>query len=115
MALTLTLKRDVLKNIDDAAGKWQFEGGKTYQREKHIAYYASTKRVAFGATDAQNTAMLTMTLFLLPKKPPENITLQVADDFNSGNDTGSVSAASTAYKARIGEQFLRTGATLTIQ
>ncbi len=38
-----------------------------------------------------------------------------AHDFNWGNDTGSISAASTAYRARIGKQFSRTGDTLTIQ
>jgi hypothetical protein len=41
--------------------------------------------------------------------------MQGAHDFNSGKDIGSVSAASTAYKARIGKQFSRIGDTLTIQ
>jgi len=116
MALTLKLKRDVLHNVDDVAGRWQFEGGKVYtQKEVQVAWYASSKRVVFGATEAQNTAMLTVTLFFLSNKPPENITLQGAHDFNSGNEIGSVSAASTAYQAHIGKQFSRTGDVITIQ
>lgn len=114
MALTLTMKRDVIKNVDDAAGRWQYEGGKVFDKQKHVAYYASTKRVVFHATEAQNTAMLTVTLFFLPGKPPETITLQGAHDFNSGNETGSVSAASDAFKANIGKQFSRVGDTLKI-
>jgi hypothetical protein len=114
MALTLTMKRDVLQNVDDAAGRWQYEGGKVFAKEKHVAYYASTKRVTFMATEAQNTAMLTVTLFFLPEKPPQTITLQGAHDFNSGNETGSVSAASNAFKSNIGKQFSRVGDTLKI-
>lgn len=114
MALILTMKRDVLQNVDDSAGRWQYEGGKVFDEKKHVAYYASTKRVIFLATEAQNTAMLTVTLSFLPGKPPDTITLQGAHDFNSGNETGSVSAASNAYKARIGKQFSKVGDTLKI-
>jgi hypothetical protein len=115
MALVLKLKRNVLQNVDDVAGRWQYEGGQVYnQKEVQVAWYASTKRVIFGSTDAQNTAMLTTTLFFLPKKPPENITLQGAHDFNSGNEIGSVSAASTAYTVHIGKQFTRIGDVITI-
>ncbi len=116
MVLTYNLKRDVLQNVDDAAGRWQFEGGKVMNlKQVQVAWYASTKRVVFGATDAQNTAMLTVTLFFLPNKPPENITLQGAHDFNSGNQIGSVSAASSAHATHIGKQFKRIGDVLTIQ
>ena len=76
MALTLTLERTVLNNVDDAAGRWQFEGGKVFEDKRDVGFYASTKRVVFGATDAQNTAMLTLEVFFLPNKPPQNIVLQ---------------------------------------
>jgi hypothetical protein len=114
MPMTLALQRDVLNNVDDVAGRWQHEGGKVFEKDKQVAWYASTKRVTFGATDEQNTAMLTVTLFFLGKKPPENITLQGAHDFNSGGEIGSVSAASGAYHSHIGKQFTRVGNTLTI-
>jgi hypothetical protein len=96
-SVTLSLKRATLKNVDDAAGRWQYSGGKVYKGTKHIGYYATIRRVTFGATDPQNTAMVTLTIFFLREKPPQNITLQGAHDFNSGKYIGSVSAASSKY------------------
>lgn len=67
-----------------------------------------------GATDAQNTAMLTLEVFFEPQHPPQNIVLQGAHDFNSGHEVGSVSAASGALATHIGKPFTRVGNTLTI-
>ena len=114
MALHLTLHRDALSNDDDAAGRWQYEGGKVTENEKQVGFYAVTRRVTFHATDAQNTAQLTMTIFFLPNKPPENITMQGSHDFNSGKEVGSVSAASHTQAAHIGKQFTRVGDVVTI-
>lgn len=58
--------------------------------------------------------MLWLTLFFLKGKPPENMTLHGAHDFNTGGEIGSVSAASSAYAARIGKRFTRVVNTLTI-
>jgi hypothetical protein len=112
-ALTYTLVRDCLNNADDPAGRWQIEGGKVFQGKQHVANYSSVKRVSCG-THEQNTAMLWVTLFFLRGKPPENITLHGSHDFNSGNEIGSVSAASPAFAARIGKQFKRAVNVLTI-
>jgi hypothetical protein len=114
MALVLELKQLALTNVDDPAGRWQFEGGQVFQRSEHIANYASVKRVTFKGTDqnGQNTAMVTTTLFFLgATNPPHNITLEGAHDFSSGNETGSVSAASPTYAAHIGKTYTRNGAT----
>ena len=113
MALTYTLTRECLNNVEDVAGRWQIEGGRVLQRDKHVANYSSVKRISCG-TQEQNTAMLWITLFFLGEKPPENMTLHGAHDFNSGGEIGSVSAASTAFAARIGKQFKRVVNTLTI-
>ena len=114
-ALHLTLERDSLTNDDDPAGRWQYEGGQALDREKrHVANYAVTRRVTIGGTDAQNTAMLTMTLFFLGVTPPQNITVQGSHDFNSGNEIGSVSAASPSFASHIGKQFTRAGGTNTL-
>ena len=113
MALKYTLVRECLDNVDDNAGRWQIEGGKVMQREKHVANYSSVKRVSCG-TREQNTAMLWLTLFFLKGAPPENMTLHGAHDFNSGSQIGSVSAASTAFATRIGRRFKRVVDTLTI-
>lgn len=117
--MSLTLNRLTLQNVDDAAGRWQFEGGKVFQHNKYIADYASTKRVVMNGTTPQNTAMLTLTLFFIgqPQHAPENMTLQGSHDFHSGSKTGSVSAASPAFASHIGKTFALTGPghTLIIQ
>ena len=61
--LVLRLKRTVLKNVDDSAGRWQFTGGQVLQDKKHVGEYIGVKRVVFGATSPQNTASLTLTVF----------------------------------------------------
>lgn len=57
MSLTLTLSRKALNNVDDVAGRWQFEGGSAEENKRHLANYASVKRVTFHGTDqdGQNT------------------------------------------------------------
>lgn len=114
MSLTFTLVRECLNNAEDTGMRWQIEGGKVLDaKEKHVANYSSVKRVSCGTTE-QNTAMLWMTLFFLGAKPPENISLLGAHDFNSGGEIGSVAAASAAHAAHIGKQFKRVVNTLTI-
>jgi hypothetical protein len=113
MSLTYTLVRECLNNVEDAAIRWQIEGGKVLEKDKQVANYSSVKRVSCG-TEQQNTAMLWMTLFFLGAKPPENMTLHGAHDFNSGGEIGSVSAASAAWAAHIGKQFKRVVNVLTI-
>jgi DNA-binding beta-propeller fold protein YncE len=112
-ALTYTLHRDCLDNIDDAAMRWQIEGGKVLENGNHVGNYSSVKRVSCGTTQ-QNTAQLWVTLFFLGANPPENMTLHGAHDFGSGGEIGSVSAASSAFAAHIGKQFKRVGNTLSI-
>jgi len=113
--LDLTLRRTSLANVNDGAGRWQFEGGKAIQGNRHVANYASIRRVVVGGTDEQNTATVSTTIFFLGRKPPENITLQGAHDFDSGNETGSVSAASPQFSSHIGRPFTRMGDALTIK
>jgi hypothetical protein len=117
MPLILTFSSKALNNVDDIAGRWQFEGGSAAEGAKQVANYASFKRVTFKGTDqdSQNTASVTTTLFFLRSKPPESITLEGAHDFNSGKETGSVSAASIAQAAHIGKQYTRNGATNVVQ
>ena len=64
MALVYNLVRGCLDNVEDNAGRWQIEGGKVMQRDKHVANYSSVKRISCG-TEQQNTAMLWVTLFFL--------------------------------------------------
>ena len=114
MTLTLTLERTVLNNVTDVAGLWQYEGGRVFEEKKDVGWYASTKRVVTGATDAQNTAMLTLEVFFTPNKPPQSMVLQGSHDFSSGEEIGSVSAASGSFATYIGKQFKRGGNVLTV-
>lgn len=104
-ALNLELKRLSLENVDDKAGRWQFESGQVFQQGKHIASYATVRRGVNIGTDVQNTATFTTTLFFPGKKPPENMTLQGTHDYHSGDQTGSVSAASGQYAKYLGKVF----------
>jgi hypothetical protein len=113
MSLVYTLVGECLDNVTDVAGLWQVEGGRVLENQKQVANYSSVKRVSCG-TQPQNTAMLWVTLFFEGEKPPENITLHGAHDFNSGGEIGSVSAASAAFAPFIGKQFKRVVNTLTI-
>jgi hypothetical protein len=117
MSLNLTLTRKALNNVDDLAGRWQFEGGSVTEDKRHVANYASFKRVTFQGTDqdGQNTASVTTTLFYIGSHPPESVTLEGAHDFSSGNETGSVSAASSTQASHIGKQYTRNGATNVLQ
>lgn len=97
--ITVTLTRtSSLTNVDDSAGRWQFDGGEVRSAGTLVAHYARTKRVIFGGgTDVQNTAMLTITIFVLGADPPENVTLQGSHSFNTGGIKGSVSATSPGF------------------
>lgn len=113
---SFNLMRHSLNNVDDVAGRWQYEGGEVFLKTKRVGYYASTKRVTSGGTDAQNTAMLTLTIFLEKSRTGgiENITLQGSHDFNTGNESGSVSAASAAHASLRGKTFIRISNTVNI-
>lgn len=117
IAISFKLTRTVLKNVDDAAGRWQFEGGSVSRNGQKVANYSSTKRVTFGATDldGQNAATVSTTFLFLGSSPAENITLMGTHNFNSGNQTGSVSAASSNYKSLIGQVYTRNGASDIVQ
>ena len=108
-ALKYKLVRQCLNNVEDVAIRWQIEGGNVFQGDRKVGTYSSVKRISCG-TQEFNTAQLWLTLFFKPKKAgkaPENMTLHGAHDFNSGNQLGSVSAASSSFSVRIGKQFER--------
>ena len=115
-ALKYKLVRQCLNNVEDVAIRWQIEGGNVFQNDKKVGTYSSVKRISCG-TQEFNTAQLWVTLFFKPKaagKAPENMTLHGAHNFNTGNQLGSVSAASSSFAPRIGKQFERVVDMLTI-
>jgi hypothetical protein len=96
-AVTFQTQRLSLANVDDAAGRWQHEGGRVLLGGQPIGNYIIVRRVTPSGTGPQNTASVTMTIFLLGSTPPRNLTLQGAHDFGSGRYIGSVSAASNPF------------------
>lgn len=99
---TLTLVRSgALVNVDDAAGRWQYEGGVVKKASTGIGYYAITRRVVFNGTSTYNTAMTTVELFL--NGPYHNIVMQGSHSFSNGYFYGSTSATHNRYA------FLRGG------
>jgi hypothetical protein len=114
MALTLTLERTALNNVEDAAGRWQYEGGRVFEATRDVGWYAGTTRVIFGAADARNMAAHMLEVFLLPDRSPKSLVLRGAHDIGSDEETGSVSAASSALANHIGRQFRRVGNVVTI-
>lgn len=116
MAIKYVLRRQCLNNVEDVAIRWQIEGGDVLQDNKKVGTYSSVKRISCGTVEF-NTAQLWLTLFFKPRKAgkaPENMTLHGAHDFNSGNQLGSVSAASSSFAAQIGKQFERIVDTVVI-
>jgi hypothetical protein len=113
-SVSLTLNRLTLTNVTDAAGLWQYEGGKVFKGTTQIGNYAINRRVTSGGTDAQNTAALTVTIFFLGATPPDSITLQGTHAFSSGGVAGSVSAASSKYDWIRSATFAGDTTTLTI-
>ena len=98
-SVSLQLTRTSLQNVDDAAGRWQHEGGNVLKSKVVIGQYLIVRRVTLPATSSLNTAATSITLFLgtSSSTAPSNITLQGAHNFSAGNFRGSVSAASNRY------------------
>jgi hypothetical protein len=114
-SVSLTLNRLTLINVPDAAGLWQHEGGRVFKGAVQVGNYALTRRVTNGGTAAQNTAMVTLTIFFLGVSPPENITFQGSHSFSTGRSIGSISAASIKYDwIRDGSYAGSFGATSTL-
>ena len=111
----LTLSRTSLTNVNDAAGTWQYEGGKIQSGSTLVGYYSIDRRITTAGTSTLNTAAETITLFLATTNsgtPPRNITIQGAHSFTSGGFIGSVSAASGQYHWVIGADVSATSSTV---
>jgi hypothetical protein len=110
--LTMLLVRSTLSNDSDAdgGGLWQYEGGVVQNAAgtTNIGHYILNRRVTTSGTSADNTASETITLFFSSATPgavPNNITLEGAYSYNTGQVIGSVSAVSSRYRPLNGEAF----------
>ena len=97
--VALTLQRAALNNDADVAGTWQHEAGVVLKGATIVGRYIVVRRVTAGGSVQLNNGTETVTLFFtgFGVSPAQNVTLQGAHDFTSGNFTGSVSAGSNRY------------------
>jgi hypothetical protein len=105
--LTIVLVRSSLTNDADDAGLWQYEGGtvQNFTTGATIGHYLVTRRVTTSGVQADNTAAESISLFFsnaTAGNVPNNITLEGAYSYNTGQFAGSVSAASSRYHVMIG-------------
>jgi hypothetical protein len=111
--VTVVLARTTPVNSSlDAAGSWIFDGGTVSLAGVVVGQYARVLRTIFGATDLQNAAMVTITIFLLGQITPDNLTLQGAHSLTTSDATGSISAAS--LPGAVGIRWTLVGATNTL-
>ncbi len=100
-SVILTLKRtSLLTNVDDAAGRYQYEAGSVSGASGVvIGSYQTTRRVTNGVGAQFNAAATQVTLFFNTSgnRTPASIVLEGGHQFNTGGFTGSVSAASPRY------------------
>ena len=89
-----SLKRNLLENVDDSAGTWQYAGGDVEQNGQKVGIYISMRRVVNKMDPAFNTSTYSLTLIFSGTIPSPNITLQGVWDATAGGAIGSVSATS---------------------
>ena len=116
--ITLTLTTTTpgtngLTNVDDAGGRWQFDGGTVSFGTTVVGNFARVKRVVTGATTGLNTAMLTITIFFFGSDPPESVTLQGSHSVATGEEKGSISGTSPALAGAEGITFQGPSTALT--
>lgn len=116
--LTMLLVRSSLDNDTDpsSSGLWQYEGGVVQNSAgtSNIGHYIITRRVTTSGTSADNAAAMTITLFFsnaTAGNVANNMTVQGAWSFTSGQFAGSVSAASARYHPLISQDATATVAT----
>jgi len=117
--ITLTLVRTAVLFNDDPPGaplplgRTQYDSGNVVLNGQKIGEYLRVKPVNAAGI---NAAAVTLTLFFpVSSGAPNSITLQGAHDFNSGNESGSISASS--FPGLTGVAFTVAGSTsaLTLQ
>ena len=111
--LELTLYPEVVTDVDDGAGRWQYERGRVGDHGTQVGIYASSSLLGAAGTGHQD-ATLTLTIFFLGSTPPETVTVHGAHDAGSDSEAGTVSAASARHASRVGNRFRRVGDIVTI-
>ena len=119
LLFTLTVNKDVTKNVKDAAGEWEYVGATGSDNSGKSVKLLATKRLAHAPSFKLSASMLAVSIQFdgnAPGVPASNLTLQGVHDLVSGAESGSVSAASADLADYIGATFTFDGKSLlTIQ
>jgi len=89
------IKKSTLTNVNDAEGRWQFDGGDVYLGNTKVGYYTRKKRVSFGIPSSVNKSSMELTIIWA--WGDYNFTLQGSHHFGSGREVGGVSATSAGF------------------
>lgn len=89
------VKKSTLTNVNDAEGRWQFDGGDVYLGSTKVGHYTRKKRVSFGIPSSVNKSSMEMTIIWA--WGDYNFTLQGSHYFGTGKEVGGVSATSAGF------------------
>lgn len=105
-------------NVQDDEGRWQYAGGEIILEEidSLIGHFSSAIRVS--SSNPLKAGAVRMTLFMIAQNkwedPPQNLVLDGTHSFSSGNEIGSVAAASQLFRQYIGQPYRLTDGKLII-
>ncbi len=110
-----TVSTVTLTNVDDAAGRYQYDGGDILNSAgADIGDYWITRRVTFGATTTNQAPMTLVLLIDGRSTPSENITMHGLHSFSSGVAKGGIAAASSTMSYLNGGSFTHDAAAATL-
>ncbi len=106
------VKNSTLTNVNDAEGRWQFDGGDVYIGTNKVGHYTRKKRVSFGIPASINKSSMEMTIIWA--WGDYNFTVQGSHYFGSGTQVGGVSATSAGFTAFTDATFTGNSNSITI-
>jgi hypothetical protein len=106
------VKKSTLTNVNDAEGRWQFDGGDVYLGSTKVGHYTRKKRVSFGIPSSVNRSSMEMTIIWA--WGDYNFTLQGSHHFGTGREVGGVSATSAGFTAYTDATFAGNHNAITI-
>lgn len=106
------VKTSTLTNVNDAEGRWQYDGGKVYLGTTHVANYIRKKRVSFGVPSSVNKSTVETTVIW--RWGDYNFTMQGSHYFGTGKEVGGISATSAGFTAFQDATFAGDHTTATI-
>jgi len=106
------VQKSTLTNVNDAEGRWHFDGGDVYLGGSLVGHYTRKKRVSFGIPSSINKSSMEMTVIWATGN--YNFTVQGSHYFSTGYQVGGVSAVSPGFTAFENAKFTGNSGAITI-